>query len=98
MRISDGISAVVFSPVPNTKSVYEKVYLWPVYNAGRINKVDNVHRRIGYGNRYSIPVERDHSFNHSIQNNPYREYTSEGTIDIRRTFTSPRGLFFDVLA
>ncbi len=98
MRISDGVSAIVFSPVPNAKSVYEKVYLWPVYNAGRINKVDTVHGRIRSGDRYSIPFERNHLLNHSTQNTADREYTSRGRVEIRSTSTSIRGHLFDALA
>lgn len=97
MNISGGISEITFSSQAGSASRPGKIYLWPNYNAGRVNQIRGVVNKTESNIIYSKPlgedivkVIRDHA------ESP-RHYTSAGSIQKGSTGTYP-GMLFDAIA
>lgn len=59
MRISSGISEIYFhSPMESTRQS-ERVFIWPLYNAGRVEKLHGITRQTESNAIYAKPSKDD---------------------------------------
>ncbi|HEY1407009.1 MAG TPA: hypothetical protein VF857_10405 [Spirochaetota bacterium] len=81
------------NPVGTYKA--EKVYLWPVYNAGKVDPVYRVTRELEGQVTYTKPTpeERDRLLSMNASTNPNEGYTASGVRKKANPFTP--GTFFD---
>lgn len=97
MRISSGLAEITMTPVGSTAGAYktEKVYLWPVYNAGKVDPVYRVTREIDGQITYTKPTpeERDRLLSMADGFDPTQGYTASGVRKKANPFTP--GTFFD---
>lgn len=93
MNISSGISAIHTSAL-NTTAGKAKVYLWPVYNAGKIVKTAPVSRQVHPEYIYKKPEPEE--FNRLLsqaQHSNEIEYTASGKTAYKTAPILPGSLF-----
>jgi len=95
MRISSGISEIYFhNPANDIKS--ERVFVWPVYNAGRIENIHGITRQTQSNVIYAKPSNEDKEkilTHYSAR--PEETYTQKGNRQPLQTFQP--GTLFDAL-
>ncbi len=96
MRISSGISEISIRGSYGKADTAGKIYLWPNYNAGNVEKIRGVVRRTESNIIYSKPLEDEvpkvFSNYHSLQ----KEYTSQGNMEKNRPSTMS-GMLFEAI-
>ncbi len=99
MKISNGMAEIyTFAPHRN-RVASEKLYTWPVYDAGKVSRVTGVDRRPESSIAYIKPtVEDHHKLIESLSASSYREYSSQGKVTPLRYPSYQTGMFFDALA
>lgn len=60
MRISSGMAEIGFNNLPGMRVASEQFYVWPLYNAGRVESIQGVTRRTESNVIYSKPSPSDH--------------------------------------
>lgn len=98
MRISTGIADIAFSALQGTKAGSEKFFVWPLYNAGRIESIHGVSRRTESNAVYlkPSPEDRERILN-LAKNQSENEYSSSGRLGSTPAWVRP-GSLFDALA
>ena len=97
MRISSGMAEINFGNPPN-RIASEKFYVWPLYNAGRVETIHGVMRRTESNVTYSKPTTEDRDRLLAMMNdNPQKEYSPAGTLRAK-TYGIQPGSFFDAIA
>jgi hypothetical protein len=59
MRISSGLAEINYNSPQTNRIVSEKIFTWPVYNAGKIEKIHGVTRHTESNITYSKPSVED---------------------------------------
>ncbi len=97
MRISAGISEISFGPQAGAPGRGEKIYLWPVYGEGRVERIQGVTRRTEGNAVYSkpLPEEREKLFDLAEKSRMVM-YTPDGRAD-RKTSVLRPGSFFEAI-
>ena len=97
MRISSGISEIGFNYGSGNRVVSEKFYVWPMYNAGRVEQIHSVAKRTEFNAMYSKPTAEDRQrvFSMYCDNSSF-EYTSRGSRE--RADSAVPGSLFDAIA
>jgi hypothetical protein len=97
MMISSGISEISFGAGHTGRVQGEKVYLWPVYGEGRVERVQGVTRRTEGNAIYSkpLPQEREKLLD-LLESSRSTGYTPEGRLQGRGGGLQP-GSFFDAI-
>ncbi len=96
MRISTGISEISFINRFDAAARAEKVYLWPVYGEGRVERIQGVTRRTEGNAIYSKPLPEEREKLLEIMNSaPSFRYAENGFKSA--TSPLPPGTFFDAL-
>ncbi len=75
----------------------ERVYIWPQYGEGKVQKIRGVIRKTDSNGIYSKPVQEDREKVLSRYNSYQREYNSRGNI-LKKHVNSQPGMLFDALA
>jgi len=97
MKISTGM-AEIYTLNPN-RVVSEKLFTWPVYDAGKVNHIRGVARRTDNHATYTKPTAEDHvKLLDSLRSSSYREYAPTGRSTGVRYSSYQPGSFFDALA
>ena len=94
MKISTGISEIGFNNLYANRTASEKFYIWPVYNAGHVDRIHGVARRTESNAVYSMPVaeDREKILAH-VNDFTNREYSSSGKINRSYPAVQPGSLF-----
>jgi hypothetical protein len=96
MKISAGISEISLPRVQNNRIQSDKIYIWPQYGEGQVQKIRGVIRRTDSNAVYSKPVNEDRDKVLRQYNSFHREYNSSGTI-LKKHVNSEPGMLFDAL-
>lgn len=97
MRISAGMAEIGFVN-QNAKIASEKFFVWPLYNAGRVENIHGVTRRTESNITYAKPSPEDRDKMLALyKDNSMREYSSAGTFTQTARAIQP-GSFFDAIA
>jgi predicted class III extradiol MEMO1 family dioxygenase len=94
MKISGGISEVSLNSIIGS-SKPDKIYLWPNYDAGKVERVDKIVERPHADYYYSKPTEAEKYKLLDIMNTNMKEYSSNGSIN--KKVILPPGSFFEAL-
>ncbi len=98
MRISSGMAEIGFANPLNNRIASEKFFVWPLYNAGKVENIHGVTRRTESNITYSKPSSEDRDRLLAIMNdNSHREYSPAGTFT-RSSLGIQPGSFFDAIA
>ena len=95
MQISSGISEINFF---NTNKVStEKIYSWPLYNSGKVDKIHSITRRTETNNTYTKPSfeDKEKLIGISLQQT-HSEYNSKG-LKIKNLSAIPPGSLFNAI-
>jgi hypothetical protein len=94
MRISTGLAEIGFAGYADNRIASEKFYLWPQYNAGRVNQIRGVTRHTESNVIYSKPLgeDRDKIMELSRDRSGF-EYTNTGRADRHASGIRPGALF-----
>jgi hypothetical protein len=94
MQISTGLSEINIPKLNNNRVQNEKIYLWPLYDPGKIQNIREVHRHPDLDILYSKPSgeERDSMIRHYLKK-PDHEYTASGSITQKYPHLPPGSLF-----
>lgn len=99
MKISSGFSEININTLQSNKIRSEKLYVWPVYDQGKVEQIHAVTRRTESNIAYSKPVESDHMKLMGISRNTFEsEYNSSGKVTQRSVLAAQPGTFFDAIA
>ncbi len=94
MRISAGIAEISFTNLQGTRPASDKFFVWPLYNAGRIDSIHGVSRRTESNALYLKPSPEDRERILNIaKNHSENEYSSSGKIGNTPTWVRPGSLF-----
>ncbi len=94
MRISTGIAELSFQNLQGTRPAADKFFVWPLYNAGRIDSIHGVSRRTESNALYLKPTPEDRDHILSIaKNHSEKEYYSSGRIGNTPAWVRPGSLF-----
>ena len=92
------MAEIGFSGMVNSKIASEKFYVWPLYNAGRVENIHGVTRRTESNITYSKPSPEDHDkMLNLMKSNSHQEYSPSG-ISRKTAIGIQPGSFFDALA
>ena len=97
MNISGGIAEISFKGYTGNIPAPKKVYLWPNYDAGSVEKIRGVVKRTESNIIYSKPLDddRDKVLKNNLESS--KQYTSTGNIQKGGLGTYP-GMLFEVIA
>ncbi len=80
----------------NNRVRTDKIYIWPQYGEGKVQKIRGVIRKTGSNAIYSKPVDEDRDKVLRQYGSFQREYNSSGTI-LKRHVNPQPGMLFDAL-
>lgn len=99
MRISSGVAEIGVSTIHGNRMIAEKAFVWPVYDAGSVNRIRGVTRRTDSNVTYTKPSPEDHiELLQKADGFIELEYTPKGTIARKNSLAYQPGAFFDALA
>jgi hypothetical protein len=94
MRISSGMADIGFNTLPGSRIASERFYVWPLYNAGRVESIRGVTRRTESNAVYSKPSpEGREKILDLAKDRSYHEYSPSGRIGGPHTGLQPGSLF-----
>lgn len=96
MRISTGIAEISYASGFAKTSRAEKVYIWPVYGEGRIERIQKVARRTEGNAIYSKPLPEEREKLIEIMNSASSYRYAENGYKSATPLLTP-GTFFDAL-
>ncbi len=97
MKISSGLSEFTIPSHLKARQA-EKVYVWPVYGEGKINKIHGVTRRMSNDITYAKPTPEDHVKLLGLKESREALYSSSGSFNSKHTTHVKPGSFFDAFA
>ena len=98
MRISTGMAEISFQNIPGSRIASEQFYVWPLYNAGRVESIHGVTRRTDSNITYTKPSQEDREKIMGLANErSFNEYSSAGRIGRAHGGLQP-GSLFDAIA
>ena len=92
MNISNGLSEISFRRSAETSSVSNKAYIWPGYNAGKVQKISKAPEFRGEP-VYFKPTEEKKNEIMNLISNQEPAYNSNGRMQNARTYIEPGSLF-----
>lgn len=92
MNISTGLSEISFNRMSDTSPVSNKAYIWPGYNAGKVQKVTKAPEYRGEP-VYFKPSEEKKNEIMKLVSNPEPAYNSDGRVQKARPYVEPGSLF-----
>ena len=94
MRISTGIAEIGFTVPGSQRITSEQFYVWPLYNAGRVENIHGVTRRTDSNITYTkpSPEDRDRIMNLS-RDRSLKEYSITGKLRNPANGIQPGSLF-----
>ncbi len=97
MRISSGLSEIQFHANPSGRIPGERIYLWPAYGEGKVDRIQGVTRRTEGNALYSKPLPEDREkLLGMIESSGSSSYDSGGRV--RNSLSGLRpGSFFDAV-
>ncbi|MCP4137838.1 MAG: hypothetical protein GY754_43150 [bacterium] len=97
MKISSGVSEIALQSMTNATKT-DKVYLWPKYTDGKVEKVREVRGRSEDGVFYTKPTEQERERLLSMTKEfSHDEYRGNGSLTQSKAVLKP-GTFFNALA
>jgi hypothetical protein len=94
MRISSGIAEIGLSRLTDNRIASEKFYLWPLYNAGKVQEIHGVTRWTDSNAVYTKPSSEDREKILALsRDNTNLEYSSYGNISKAASGIRPGSLF-----
>ncbi len=94
MKISTGMAEISFLRSQNSRITSENFYVWPQYNAGRVDKIQGVIRETESNVIYSKPLPEDREkLLAQAANSAERGYSSTGKMDRSSARLLPGSLF-----
>jgi hypothetical protein len=94
MRISSGMAEIGFNPVQGSRIASEQFYVWPLYNAGRVESIRGVTRRTESNVIYSKPSLQDREkILELAKERSFNEYSPSGRIGRPHAGLQPGSLF-----
>jgi hypothetical protein len=98
MRISTGMAEIGFANPLNNRIASEKFFVWPLYNAGKVENIHGVTRRTESNIAYSKPTPEDRDrLLAMMDDHSQKEYSPAGTLRAT-TYGIQPGSFFDAIA
>ena len=98
MRISSGVAEIGISTVRGNRIIAEKAFIWPVYDAGSVNRIRGVARHTDSNVSYAKPSPEDHiELLRKADRYIELEYTPSGAVARRNLLAYQPGSFFDAL-
>lgn len=92
MNISNGLSEISFRRSGETSTVSNKAYLWPGYNAGKVQKITKAPEFRGEP-VYFKPTEDKKNEIMNLISNQEPGYNSSGRVQNTRPYIEPGSLF-----
>ncbi|HOP64056.1 MAG TPA: hypothetical protein PK358_11495 [Spirochaetota bacterium] len=92
MNISTGLSEISFNRSNETAAVSKKAYIWPGYNAGKVNKVTRAPEFRGEP-VYFKPTEEKKNEIMGLISNQEPAYNSAGKVQNTKPYVEPGSLF-----
>jgi hypothetical protein len=96
MKISSAISEISIPRAQNNRIQTDKVYIWPQYGEGKVQKIRGIIRRTDSNAIYSKPLNEDRDKVLNQYNSFQKEYNSSGNI-LKKHNNSQPGMLFDAL-
>jgi hypothetical protein len=94
MRISSGMAEISFASQPGSRIASEQFYIWPLYNAGRVESIRGVTRRTESNITYSKPTQEDRERIMDLaKERSFNEYSPSGRIGRSQGGLQPGSLF-----
>lgn len=94
MRISSGMAEIGFSNLPGMRVASERFFVWPLYNAGRVESIQGVTRRMESNVIYSKPSQPDHDrIMDFARDRSFSEYSPAGRTGRAHCGIQPGALF-----
>jgi len=94
MRISSGLSVIQSMKINRGNAGPSKIYTWPDYNTGRVEKAEGVSRHKGSGAiYYKPPPEEFESILARGSEQMHGEYTPGGSLRLTKAPVEPGSLF-----
>jgi hypothetical protein len=98
MRISSGMAEIGFNNLSGSRIASEQFYVWPLYNAGRVESIHGVTRRTESNIIYTKPSQEDREKIMDLaKERSFNEYSSAGRIGGAHIGLQP-GSLFDAIA
>lgn len=86
-----------FNNIPGMRIASEKFYIWPLYNAGRVESIQGVTRRTESNVIYSKPSQEDRERIMDLaKDRSFNEYSPAGTFSRSHAGLQP-GCLFDAI-
>lgn len=98
MNISTGMSVINYPALRGNSVESRKLYLWPVYNAGGVEKVHAVRGRTSSPVNIQAVSEEYANQIHKMKESGEMLYTSQGRAYNSNIISSPLGSMFTLLA
>ena len=92
MNISNGLSEISFRRSGETSAVSNKAYIWPGYNAGKVQKITKAPEFRGEP-VYFKPTEEKKNEIMNLISNQEPAYNSNGRVQNARPYIEPGSLF-----
>jgi hypothetical protein len=96
MRISSGMAEIGFNPASGSRIASEQFYVWPLYNAGKVENIRGVTRRTESNAIYTKPSQQDREKILDLAKNTghsFNEYSPSGRADRPHAGLLPGSLF-----
>lgn len=98
MKISAGLAEINAIQTSGKIGKTEKAFVWPVYNAGKVERIHSFARRTESNAYYSKPSNEDHLKLLDIyMQSEETEYTKSGITSKKTAISQPSGNFFDAV-
>ncbi len=98
MRISSGMAEIGFAAQGGQRIASERLYVWPLYNAGQVENIHGVARRTESNILYAKPSPEDRNRIMDLaKDRSFSEYSSSGRIGRNGAGLQP-GALFDAIA
>jgi len=92
MKISNGLSEISLNRFSETSPVSKKTYIWPEYNAGKVQKIEKAPQFRGEP-IYFKPDEAKRDEIMNLISNMEPSYTSKGKMQASHPYIEPGSLF-----
>ena len=94
MRISSGMAEIGFNALHGSRIASEQFYVWPLYNAGKVESIHSVTRRTESNVTYSKPSQEDRERIMDLaRDRSFNEYSPSGKIGRPAAGFQPGSLF-----
>jgi hypothetical protein len=93
------MAEIVAFPLNRARGLTEKAYIWPVYDAGKLDHIHGVTQRTESNGIYAKPLPEEHiRLLQELREAPPAHYSARGLMSDKRLLAYTPGTFFDALA